>query len=96
LIETVCVQGHPCLLKGWIEQGGLPHVDVEEFRAAIEQLRAQARRAYNEQLEVERLLGERSKLLLEALHPKTNRDGPSNKGSRDDRNVSHHTDTDLR
>jgi hypothetical protein len=42
-------------------------VDVEEFRAAIRELRVQARRAYNEQLEVVRMLSERSKLQQDAL-----------------------------
>jgi hypothetical protein len=71
-------------------------MNVEEFRTAIEQLRAQARRAYNEQLEVERLLGERSKILLEALQPKTNRDDRLTEGRRDGRNVSSHPDTNRR
>jgi hypothetical protein len=53
-------------------------MDVEEFRAAIRELHAQARRAYDEQLEVMRLMQERELLRREALPPKVNGGDHSN------------------
>jgi hypothetical protein len=49
-------------------------MDMEEFRIAIQRLRAQSRRAYDEQLEVVRLLREKSRLQRESLLSNMNGD----------------------
>ena len=66
---------------------------MEEFRTMVGELRVQARRAYNEQLEMVKLLRERTKLQREALLPNMQENDLSNPSVRGGGIMDRHPDT---